>query len=197
MTHSDNRNTDSIQKNTSAKKDGMRISLISLHGLIRARDPELGRDADTGGQTKYVLELAHALSACPEVRRVDLITRQIIDDKLDHAYAQLEEPLSDKASIIRIPFGPRRYLRKETLWPYLDLFVDHAINFFRRTGGTPDIIHGHYADAGYAGAQLSRLLGTPFIFTGHSLGRVKRQRFSKKEQDAEKLEERYRFYSAR
>ena len=30
------------------------ILLIIIHGLIRARDLELGRDADTGGQTKYV-----------------------------------------------------------------------------------------------------------------------------------------------
>ena len=28
----------------------LKISLISLHGLIRACDPELGKDADTGGQ---------------------------------------------------------------------------------------------------------------------------------------------------
>jgi sucrose-phosphate synthase len=28
------------------------IVLISLHGLIRGDDLELGRDADTGGQTR-------------------------------------------------------------------------------------------------------------------------------------------------
>jgi sucrose-phosphate synthase len=31
--------------------------LISLHGLIRGRNPELGWDADTGGQVQYVLDL--------------------------------------------------------------------------------------------------------------------------------------------
>ena len=40
----------------------LKITLISLHGLIRAHDCELGRDADTGGQIKYVLELAKELA---------------------------------------------------------------------------------------------------------------------------------------
>lgn len=32
-------------------QDGdLKISLISLHGLIRVKDPELGRDADTVGK---------------------------------------------------------------------------------------------------------------------------------------------------
>ena len=30
---------------------------LHLHGLIRSQNLELGRDADTGGQTQYVLEL--------------------------------------------------------------------------------------------------------------------------------------------
>jgi sucrose-phosphate synthase len=36
--------------------------LISVHGLIRGHDLELGRDADTGGQTKYVVDLARAIA---------------------------------------------------------------------------------------------------------------------------------------
>ena len=34
------------------------IQMFSLHGLIRADNLEMGRDADTGGQVTYVLELA-------------------------------------------------------------------------------------------------------------------------------------------
>src|SRR5690554_3475767 len=132
----------------SARDDGLHVTLLSLHGLIRGHDLELGRDADTGGQTKYVVELARALAERDDVRRVDLVTRQVIDDRVSSDYAQVEEELCPKAKIYRIAFGPRRYLRKENLWPYLDLFVDHAITFFRRTGGPPDLLHGHYADAG-------------------------------------------------
>ena len=37
------------------------IVLVSVHGLVRGHDLELGRDADTGGQTKYVIELLREL----------------------------------------------------------------------------------------------------------------------------------------
>ena len=137
------------------KERPLKISLISLHGLIRAKDPELGRDADTGGQIKYVLELARELASHPNVREVELITRQIIDSRVSDDYAQLQESISDNAKIVRIPFGPKRYLKKEALWPYIEMFVDQTLVHFRRRG-LPDIIHGHYADAGLAGAQQQR-----------------------------------------
>ena len=170
----------------------LRVALISLHGLIRAKSPELGCDADTGGQVKYVLELAEALGRLERVAEVELLTRQIVDPTLSEDYARLEEPISERARIIRIPFGPRRYLRKESLWPYIELFVDQALSHFRRVG-LPDVIHAHYADAGLAGAQLAQLLQIPFVFTGHSLGRVKRARLMNRRGDAESLERRYRF----
>ena len=178
--------------------EGLNITLISLHGLIRGHDVELGRDADTGGQVKYVLELATELSRREGVGSVELVTRQIFDDRVDNDYAQVEEQLTDKAKIVRIPFGPKRYLRKEALWPYMEAFIDQMLGHYRRTG-LPDLIHGHYADAGYAGAQLSRLLHIPYIFTGHSLGRVKRQRLiaaaanSKNAKSPEELEKKFKF----
>lgn len=174
------------------KPDDLKITLISLHGLIRAHNSELGRDADTGGQIKYVLELAKELAAHSHVREVELLTRQVIDPKVDDDYAQIEEQISENAKIVRIPFGPKRYLRKESLWPYLELFIDQTLQHFKRTG-LPDIIHGHYADAGAAGAQLARLLHIPYVFTGHSLGRVKRQRLSLGKTDPATLENRYKF----
>lgn len=170
----------------------LKITLISLHGLIRAEGAELGRDADTGGQVKYVLELAKELASHQNVGEVELLTRQIIDPKVDSDYARIEEQISENAKIVRIPFGPKRYLKKEALWPYLEMFIDQTLVHFRRTG-LPDIIHGHYADAGLAGAELARLLHIPYIFTGHSLGRVKRQRLSLGKASAETLEKRYKF----
>ncbi len=178
---------------TSSRTPPLRIALLSLHGLIRGTAPELGRDPDTGGQVKYVLELARELGSRDEVQSVELITRQIIDDRVSSDYAQVEEVIGPKAKIVRLPFGPRRYLRKEALWPFLEVFVDQALSHFRR-GGLPSLIHGHYADAGYAGAQLSRLLHLPYVFTGHSLGRVKRERMMQREdEDARALEQTYRF----
>ncbi|MCA9086339.1 MAG: HAD-IIB family hydrolase [Planctomycetaceae bacterium] len=174
------------------KAGGTRITLISLHGLIRAHDPELGRDADTGGQVKYVLELARELAKQPHVSDVELLTRQIVDPRVSDDYAQVEEQISPNCRIVRIPFGPKRYLTKESLWPYLEMFVDQTLYHFRRHG-LPDVIHGHYADAGLAGAQLARLLHIPFVFTGHSLGRVKKQRLSLGKASEASLEKRYRF----
>ena len=172
-------------------RDQLYLVHISLHGLIRGNDLELGRDSDTGGQTKYVVELARELAAQKEVERVDLITRQIFDSKVSADYAVEEESLGNGAFIRRIPAGPRRYLKKESLWPYLDVFVDHALQHFRKVRRMPDLIHAHYADAGYVGRQLASMLGCPFVFTGHSLGRLKRQRLKDQGQDPAAIEKRY------
>ncbi|CAA6690598.1 MULTISPECIES: HAD-IIB family hydrolase [unclassified Lentimonas] len=171
---------------------GIRIALISLHGLIRGSDPEYGRDEDTGGQTRYVIELARALSKREDVAHVDLITRHVIDERVDSDYAKLIEPLNDKASIVRIAFGPKRYISKTRLWPYMESFVDQCLQYFQKNRSFPDVIHGHYAESGYGGGQLARLLGVPFVFTGHSLGRIKKERLLESGISEEKMEERYR-----
>ncbi|MDA8745521.1 glycosyltransferase [Rubripirellula amarantea] len=172
----------------------LKVSLISLHGLVRGHDLELGKDVDTGGQIKYVIELARELAAQPEIGSVELLTRQIIDPRYHEDYAKVEEPIAENAKIVRIPFGPKRYIRKEALWPYLEMFVDQALVHFRRSG-IPDLIHAHYADAGQAGSQLARLLHVPFVFTGHSLGRVKRQRLiaDQGEGKAASMDKKYKF----
>jgi sucrose-phosphate synthase len=170
---------------------GLYIALISLHGLIRGENPELGRDADTGGQVQYVLDLVRTLAEHPEVSRVELMTRQILSTNVGPEYGEPYEQIADRARIVRLPFGPHRYLRKESLWPYLPQFVDQALAHFRGVGRLPDVIHGHYADAGEAAARISRLLGLKLVFTGHSLGRVKKQRLLEKGLSAEVIEERY------
>ncbi len=172
---------------------GHYILLISVHGLVRATEMELGRDPDTGGQIKYVVELAEALAANSRVDKVDLLTRAVVDKHIDSSYAQRFEPIAEGARIVRIPCGPRRYLRKENLWPYLDSFVDHSLKYIRDVGRIPDLIHGHYADAGYVGSQLARLLGVPFVFTGHSLGRVKQERLLLRGSDVDALEGKFHF----
>jgi sucrose-phosphate synthase len=175
----------------SKQNDGIRIALLSLHGLVRGTNMELGRDEDTGGQIKYVVELARALGETPGVAQVDLITRQISDERVSKDYAAPTEPLSARARIVRIPFGPKRYLHKTSFWPYIDMFVDQCLAHLKRTRTVPDVIHGHYADAGYGGGQLARLLGIPFIFTGHSLGRVKKQRLLEHGMSMDSIEKKF------
>ncbi len=175
-----------------AEQEGLYILLVSVHGLIRGHNLELGRDSDTGGQIKYVLELARALAEDPRVARVDLLTRQVLDPKVDPDYAAPMEEISPKAFIVRLPCGPRRYLRKEVLWPYLDSFADRALAHIRAVGRVPDLVHGHYADGGYVGIRLSSLLEVPFVFTGHSLGQVKRQRLLEQGTKPEVIEAQYK-----
>ncbi|KAL5571755.1 hypothetical protein UlMin_021352 [Ulmus minor] len=153
------------------------IVLISMHGLVRGENMELGRDSDTGG-----------------VYRVDLLTRQITSPDLDCSYGEPIEMLSCPqdasgscgAYIIRLPCGPRdNYIPKESLWPHIPEFVDgalsHIVNMATVLGDQvnagkptwPYVIHGHYADGGEVAAQLSAVLNVPMVLTGHSLGRNK------------------------
>ncbi len=157
-------------------KQGLHIQMFSIHGLLRAKNMELGFDADTGGQIKYVIELCNALSQRPEIRQVDLFTRLIRDKTLSQDYGKRLEVVNHKFRIVRLQCGGGKYIRKEVLWPHLDEFVDKAIKFIRREKQIPDIVHGHYPDGGYAAKELARLFGLPFIYTGHSLGRSKKER---------------------
>lgn len=151
----------------------MYIQLVSVHGLIRGESVEMGRDADTGGQVRYVLELARTLSRFPEVSQVDLFTRRVKEKRVSTDYSKTIESLGDKCRIVRIPCGGGRYIRKEKLWPHLDEFVDGVVAFTSKHGLTPALVHGHYADGGYVARQLAENFTVPFVFTGHSLGKPK------------------------
>ncbi|KAK4776255.1 hypothetical protein SAY86_004943 [Trapa natans] len=202
------------------KEKKLYIVLISLHGLVRGEQMELGRDSDTGGQVKYVVELSRALANMPGVYRVDLLTRQISCPEVDWSYGEPTEMLSlgagdadpgeagesSGAYIIRIPFGPtNKYLQKELLWPHIQEFVDgalaHILNMSKvlgeQIGGGhpvwPYVVHGHYADAGDSAALLSGALDVPMVLTGHSLGRNKLEQLLKQgRQSKEDINSTYR-----
>ncbi|WP_305042859.1 HAD family hydrolase [Geoalkalibacter sp.] len=176
---------------SSSSSDGLYVALLSIHGLIRGKNLELGRDADTGGQTLYVVELAQALASLPQVRRVDLITRKVEDAAVDADYAESVEVLSKRLRIVRIQGGPSGYIPKEQLWDHLDGFADNLVTWFQRQNKFPDLLHSHYADAGYVGSRLASMLGLPLIHTGHSLGRVKRSRFLAGGLSTEQIEARF------
>lgn len=169
------------------------IFMISLHGLLRGENMELGRDADTGGQITYVVELAKTLSKHKDVAKVELLTRLVEDPAVSEDYARESEDLGHGANIVRLPFGPKRYLRKELLWPHLNQLVDKCLHYLRQQGQLPTLIHTHYADAGYVGQQLSLLLGIPQIHTGHSLGRPKLERLLAAGRKPHVLEKQFNF----
>ncbi len=177
-----------------AAGEGLYLQMFSIHGLIRGSDLELGRDADTGGQTKYVVELARALGERPEIAQVDLFTRRIDDPRVSDDYDRMIEPLSESARIVRLRCGGGRYRRKERLWPYLDAYVDEVMRFTREQDRWPDLVHGHYAESGYVARQLASHLGVPLVFTGHSLGRNKLQVLTGAGLDEQAIDERYHIH---
>lgn len=170
---------------------GLAVLHLHLHGLYRGHDLPLGHDADTGGQTLYVHELALTQAARPEIERVEVLTRLIAAPGLDGDYARPEEPVAVGFRIRRFPFGPEGYLAKEALWPHLDGLVARLEAALRAAPRLPDWIHAHYADGGYVGACLQQRLGVPLVFTAHSLGREKRRRLLAAGVDPIDLECRY------
>jgi hypothetical protein len=58
----------------------------------------------------------------------------------------------------------------------LDSFVDNMLAFIRNAERCRNIIHSHYADAGYGRSWHISLNVPLLVHTGHSLGRVKRRR---------------------
>ena len=171
--------------------NGYYIQLFSAHGLIRSKDPEIGRDKDTGGQVKYVLELLENLSMHPLVRKVDLFTRRIIDKRVSSSYENEIEEVNEKARIVRVVCGGNSYRPKESLWDYLDEFTDKTIRFIEKQDDFPDVVHGHYADGNYVASQISEVFGIPFIATGHSLGRNKKNILLNEGMSPEKINEKF------
>ena len=173
------------------KQKGLYIMLFSIHGLIRSHDLEMGRDADTGGQVKYLIELAGELGKAPEVERVDLFTRLIKDKKVSADYSREIEPITDKARIVRIQCGGGKYIRKELLWGYLEEFIDKTLKFIKREDLDPYLMHGHYADGGYVAMNLASLYGAPFVFTSHSLGLNKQFKLIEDGLSQDEIEKKY------
>eukprot|EP00127_Corallochytrium_limacisporum_P003225 Clim_evm74s147 gene=Clim_evmTU74s147 len=178
---------------TAAKeRGGLYIALMSLHGLVRYDNIELGKDEDTGGQVRYVVDLAEALSKQEGVRKVDLLTRKITDPRVDEEYGKEITEINDKFRIVRVGCGPEEeYIRKEKLWSHVYECADNVIGFFTEQNDYPDVVHGHYADAGKVMAYVSRILHVPLLFTGHSLGYEKIKNYREKDWSDEEIEEHF------
>ena len=85
--------------------------------------------------------------------------------------------------------------RKELLWNHLEEFVDKSIKYIKSVGRFPDIIHSHYADAGYVCKELTQFFGIPFVHTGHSLGRDKLRKLLSDGVIQRDIEKRYKLIS--
>jgi sucrose-phosphate synthase len=135
----------------------LHILLISVHG----RNLELGRGADTGGHTKYVVELAKQ----PNVERVNGVTRRRLDATVAHFYAEPIEILAENAQIFLMDAEPEGYIRKEELRDHLDSFSNNLLSWLHDQLRLPDILHSLNSDAGYAAVRLAQRTN----HTGHAL----------------------------
>lgn len=151
----------------------MHLGFLNPQGNFDAKDSYWTEHPDFGGQLVYVKEVALAMAG--QGHRVDIITRQIIDDNWPEFAASLDSyPGHHNVRIVRIPCGPQRFLPKEELWPYLGTdWVSGIIRFYEAGGGVPAFFTAHYGDGGLAGAILKQKTGISFTFTGHSLGAQK------------------------
>ena len=154
----------------------LRIMHIALQGALRWHDVEYGRTVDTGGHIKYVLELVEALSRSPRVASLDLVTRAFEADGFDDEYAETLRSVAPKVRIVRLRGASLDYVAKEEMWLEHEALTASLRGHVARFG-TPDLVHAHYADAGALAAELKASHGVPYLFTGHSLGAVKRKAY--------------------
>lgn len=157
------------------------ILMISLHGYVGAH-AELGKP-DTGGQVVYVLELAERFSRLG--KRVDLVTRQF-EDQPEY------DVVDENFSVWRIPFGGKKFIRKEDMHDHLKKFVTNCLAAIKKEQKKYDIVYSHYWDAGWAGQKIAEELGISHVHTPHSLGWWKRHTMGS-DMDEKEMEKTYRF----
>ncbi|WP_439131346.1 glycosyltransferase [Polaribacter sp.] len=157
------------------------ILMISLHGYVAA-NAELGKP-DTGGQVVYVLELAERFSRLG--KRVDLVTRQFEDQpEYDH--------VNENYDVWRIPFGGKKFIRKEDMHDHLKKFVTNTLAAIKKENKKYDVVYSHYWDAGWAGQKIAEELGICHVHTPHSLGWWKQHTMGS-DMDEKEMEKTYRF----
>ena len=152
----------------------MFICHVALQGCLTLHDVPYGLTADTGGHIKYLLELAGASAADPSIDRIDLVTRGFEDPDLGDAYAAGLEDRDGKVRLVRLGDSCSGYLAKEELHSQHQALSEAFLNYLQGLETLPDLIHAHYADAGILARRAKEVLGIPYVFTGHSLGAVKR-----------------------
>lgn len=149
----------------------MRVIFLNPQGNFDHNNTFLGKHPDFGGQLVYVMELAKAMAK--QNIKADIITRQIKDRNWPGFDKEVEEYLKGYLRIIRIPFGGKKFLRKEDLWKHLHDYVKGILEFYKKDDTYFSFITSHYGDGGISAALLSKKTNVPYSFTAHSLGAQK------------------------
>jgi sucrose-phosphate synthase len=168
----------------------MHVAFVNPQGNFDPGNSYLASHPDFGGQLVYVREVARTLEQLGH--KVDILTRRIVDpDWPEFASDTDSYPGHPNLSIVRIPCGPDTFLPKEELWPFLGEWVEGIAGWY--AGSWPGLWTGHYADGGLCAAMLEEASGTPFTFTGHSLGAWKLDFLLEGSEDLPTADARYNF----
>ncbi|MCZ7572092.1 MAG: glycosyltransferase [Ardenticatenaceae bacterium] len=170
----------------------MQLAFLNPQGNFDAADSYWTEHPDFGGQLVYVKEVALALGQMGH--RVDIVTRQIVDSAWpEFAGGEDRYPDAPNVRILRLPAGPPQFLPKEQLWPHLAEWVDRLLAFYDDEGSVLAAYTTHYGDGGLAGALIQARRGTPFTFTGHSLGAQKMDKLHATPKTLAELDQRFHF----
>ncbi|HEY9604117.1 MAG TPA: glycosyltransferase [Allocoleopsis sp.] len=171
----------------------MHIGFLNPQGNFDLGNSYISEHPDFGGQLIYVREVAIAMAK--KGHKVDILTRQIIDpDWPEFAEPFDRYPGANNVRLIRLPAGPKEFLRKELLWPHLVAdWVPNILKFYREEGSLPDVMTAHYADGGLSGVLIEDETGIPFTFTAHSLGAQKMDQLGVTSEDLVEIEEQFHF----
>ena len=173
----------------------MHIAFLNPQGNFDPGDNYWAEHPDFGGQLVYVKEVAIELANLGNT--VDILTRKIIDPEWVEFSEELDRyPGVPNLRIIRIPCGPKTFLEKEELWPYLVTeWVPSILDFYDREKQIPDVFTTHYGDGGLSGAVLRKEKKIPFTFTAHSLGAQKMDKLGVTSTNIVDLNQRFQFTS--
>ncbi|EAU42140.1 Glycosyl transferase group 1 [Fulvimarina pelagi HTCC2506] len=151
----------------------MFIVHVALQGCLKSKDVDYGITSDTGGHIKYLLELVAAQAKNPAIARIVIATRAF-DSVYGDEYRAGIERIGPKVEIVRIATARSGYLAKEDIWSETESFAAGLGDWLETQEAFPDLLHAHYADAATVAATVRSRYGTPFVFTAHSLGRIKK-----------------------
>ncbi|MBO9595996.1 MAG: glycosyltransferase [Niabella sp.] len=139
-----------------------RIAFISEHASPLA----MPGSTDSGGQNVYVMELTRELAKLGYW--VDVFTRW------EHAYMPQVVRCNDRIRVVHIPAGPKQYVEKEQLLPYMTDFRRHLVDFILQQGLNYELIHANFFMSARVAMEVKTILGIPFVVTFHALGHVRR-----------------------
>lgn len=136
-----------------------RIAFISEHASPLAT---LG-GVDSGGQNVYVGELACQLALAGY--EVDIFTR------CDNNRLPIVVQWAAGVRIIHIEAGPKVFIEKEQLLPYMNEFTSRAARYFQ--DGSYDLIHANFFMSALVAADIKQMFHVPFVVTFHALGAIR------------------------